>query len=91
LFSGAARHADHAPSRLRAADGICGIPGTENAIRFWSSFTIHGGGFVFGSPDTTCAMLGGIAHATWRAAVLPYYRLAPKQHPPPRSKMSPRP
>jgi len=41
-------------------------------------FYIHGGGFVFGSPDTHSAMLGALAQRLGAAAVLPYYRLAPE-------------
>ena len=48
-------------------------------------FYIHGGGFVFGSPDTHGAMLGALAQRLGAVAVLPYYRF------PPQSKMSRRP
>ncbi|WP_323803264.1 alpha/beta hydrolase [Sulfitobacter litoralis] len=41
-------------------------------------FYIHGGGFVFGSPDTHSAMLGALAQRLGATAVLPYYRLAPE-------------
>ena len=41
-------------------------------------FYIHGGGFIFGSPDTHSAMLGALAQRLGAAAVLPYYRLAPE-------------
>ena len=41
-------------------------------------FYIHGGGFVFGSPDTHGAMLGALAQRLGAVAVLPYYRLAPE-------------
>ncbi|APE44736.1 esterase [Sulfitobacter alexandrii] len=39
---------------------------------------IHGGGFVFGSPQTHAAMLGRIAALSGARAVLPRYRLAPE-------------
>ena len=41
-------------------------------------FYIHGGGFVFGSPDTHGAMLGALTQRLGAVAVLPYYRLAPE-------------
>lgn len=41
---------------------------------------IHGGGFVFGSPDTHRAMIARLARDCGMAAVLPRYRLAP-EHP----------
>ena len=41
-------------------------------------FYIHGGGFVFGSPDTHGAMLGALAQRLGAVAVFPYYRLAPE-------------
>jgi len=40
----------------------------------------HGGGFVFGSPNTHRAMLARLARSTGLRAVLPRYRLAP-EHP----------
>lgn len=43
-------------------------------------FYIHGGGFVFGSPDTHRAMIARLARSCGMAAVLPRYRLAP-EHP----------
>lgn len=39
---------------------------------------IHGGGFVFGSPDTHRAMVSSLAHRLGARAVLPRYRLAPE-------------
>lgn len=39
---------------------------------------IHGGGFVFGSPDTHRAMVSRLAHHLGARAVLPRYRLAPE-------------
>lgn len=39
---------------------------------------IHGGGFVFGSPDTHSAMAATLAHKLGACAVLPRYRLAPE-------------
>lgn len=41
-------------------------------------FYIHGGGFVFGSPDTHSAMAAQLAHRIGARAVLPRYRLAPE-------------
>lgn len=41
-------------------------------------FYIHGGGFVFGSPSTHCAMAAKLAHNIGARAVLPQYRLAPE-------------
>lgn len=41
-------------------------------------FYIHGGGFVFGSPDTHGAMAAQLAHRIGARAVLPRYRLAPE-------------
>lgn len=38
----------------------------------------HGGGYVFGSPDTHSAMLAVLARTTGLRAVLPRYRLAPE-------------
>lgn len=39
---------------------------------------IHGGAFVFGSPDTHRAMIGSLAQRLGARAVLPRYRLAPE-------------
>lgn len=41
-------------------------------------FYIHGGGFVFGSPDTHSAMAAHLAQKIGARAVLPRYRLAPE-------------
>jgi monoterpene epsilon-lactone hydrolase len=41
-------------------------------------FYIHGGGFVFGSPDTHSAMVAQLADRIGARAVLPRYRLAPE-------------
>lgn len=41
-------------------------------------FYIHGGGFVFGSPDTHSAMAARLAHAIGARAVMPRYRCAPE-------------
>ncbi|WP_298859742.1 alpha/beta hydrolase [uncultured Sulfitobacter sp.] len=41
-------------------------------------FYIHGGGFVFGSPDTHSAMAATLAQKLGAWAVLPRYRLAPE-------------
>ena len=41
-------------------------------------FYIHGGGFVFGSPDTHSAMAAQLAHRIGAKAVLPRYGLAPE-------------
>lgn len=43
-------------------------------------FYIHGGGFVFGSPETHAAMLAELARRTGARVVMPRYRLAP-EHP----------
>ncbi|MDW4499009.1 alpha/beta hydrolase fold domain-containing protein [Sulfitobacter sp. D35] len=40
----------------------------------------HGGGYVFGSPNTHAALVARLARAAGVAAVLPWYRLAP-EHP----------
>lgn len=39
---------------------------------------IHGGGFVFGSPDTHSAMVANLAGRIGACAVMPQYRLAPE-------------
>lgn len=39
---------------------------------------IHGGGFVFGSPDTHAAMIAQLAQRIDARAILPKYRLAPE-------------
>jgi monoterpene epsilon-lactone hydrolase len=41
-------------------------------------FYIHGGGFVFGSPETHAAMLGQLAARVGARVVVPRYRLAPE-------------
>lgn len=41
-------------------------------------FYIHGGGFVFGSPNTHSAMVANLAQRLGAMAVLPRYRLAPE-------------
>ena len=41
-------------------------------------FYIHGGGFVFGSPETHAAMLAQLAARTGARVVMPRYRLAPE-------------
>lgn len=41
-------------------------------------FYIHGGGFVFGSPETHAAMLGQLAARVGARVVMPRYRLAPE-------------
>ncbi len=41
-------------------------------------FYIHGGGFVFGSPETHCAMLGQLAKRVGARVMMPRYRLAPE-------------
>lgn len=41
-------------------------------------FYIHGGGFVFGSPDTHSAMAANLAQRIGAIAVLPRYRRAPE-------------
>lgn len=41
-------------------------------------FYIHGGGFVFGSPETHSAMLGQLAARLGARVVMPRYRLAPE-------------
>lgn len=41
-------------------------------------FYIHGGGFVFGSPETHAAMLGQLAARSGARVVMPRYRLAPE-------------
>lgn len=40
-------------------------------------FYVHGGGFVFGSPNTHSAMVAQLAHRLGARAILPKYRLAP--------------
>lgn len=39
---------------------------------------VHGGGFVFGSPDTHSAMAANLAQKLGARAILPRYRLAPE-------------
>lgn len=41
-------------------------------------FYLHGGGFVFGSPDSHSALAAQIAHRIGARAILPRYRLAPE-------------
>lgn len=41
-------------------------------------FYIHGGGFVFGSPDTHSAMVAQLAHRIGARAILPRYGLGPE-------------
>ncbi len=41
-------------------------------------FYIHGGAFVFGSPETHAAMMGQLAARIGTTVVLPRYRLAPE-------------
>lgn len=41
-------------------------------------FFVHGGGFVFGSPNTHAAMVAQLACRTGARAILPCYRLAPE-------------
>ena len=41
-------------------------------------FYIHGGGFIFGSPETHCAMMGQVAVRVGARVVMPRYRLAPE-------------
>ncbi|WP_324753066.1 alpha/beta hydrolase [Roseovarius sp. Pro17] len=41
---------------------------------------LHGGGYIFGSPRTHCAMVAHLVARTGLRAVLPQYRLAP-EHP----------
>ncbi len=43
-------------------------------------FYLHGGGFVFGSPDTHAPMLAQLVRRVGGRAILPRYRLAP-EHP----------
>ncbi|MEM6940140.1 MAG: alpha/beta hydrolase [Pseudomonadota bacterium] len=47
---------------------------TDAAVLFY----IHGGGFVFGSPNTHAALLAQIARRTKLRALLPRYSLAPE-------------
>lgn len=44
----------------------------------WVIFYIHGGAFVFGSPNTHAAMIAHLAKRLGSRAVLPKYRLAPE-------------
>jgi len=41
-------------------------------------FYVHGGGFVFGSPNTHGAMVAQLAHRIGARAILPRYQLAPE-------------
>ncbi len=52
----------------------------QNAVQDRVLFYIHGGGFVFGSPNSHSAMAAQLAHRIGARAVLPRYRLAP-EHP----------
>ncbi|MCX7567793.1 alpha/beta hydrolase [Sulfitobacter sp. F26169L] len=47
---------------------------TANRVLFY----IHGGGFVFGSPNTHSAMAANLAHRLGARAIMPKYRLAPE-------------
>jgi acetyl esterase/lipase len=53
---------------------------SQNAAQDRLLFYIHGGGFVFGSPNSHSAMAAQLAHRIGARAVLPHYRLAP-EHP----------
>lgn len=75
-------HAPRGTVRQRAQLGS--IPALEltprGADRDTALFYVHGGGFVFGSPDTHAALAAQLAHRIGARAVLPRYRLAP-EHP----------
>lgn len=48
-------------------------PGDQGVLLY-----LHGGAYVFGSPDTHRAMLARLSRLTGMRACLPYYRLAPE-------------
>jgi monoterpene epsilon-lactone hydrolase len=82
-FSIQARLLFHAPSGTvfswKDYGGIaCRVVMPRNCVAGRVIFYIHGGGFVFGSPDTHRAMAGQLARRTGACLVMPRYRLAPE-------------
>ena len=65
-----------APSGQREALWIAPENPTANSVILY----LHGGAFIFGSPDTHRAMLAKLAQLSGSMACLPRYRLAP-EHP----------
>lgn len=65
-----------APSGPRQALWIAPENPNANSVILY----LHGGAFIFGSPDTHCAMLAKLAQLSGCMACLPRYRLAP-EHP----------
>lgn len=52
--------------------------GVDDAAARGTLFHIHGGGFVFGSPETHAGMLARLSQLSGMDAILPKYRLAPE-------------
>ena len=63
-----------APSGPRQALWIAPENPNANSVILY----LHGGAFIFGSPDTHCAMLAKLAQLSGCMACLPRYRLAPE-------------
>lgn len=84
LLEGQAKLFFHAPrgvsrSWIKLGDDIDALalgPRGANADRI--ILYIHGGGFVFGSPNTHAAMVAQLAQRVGARAILPRYRLAPE-------------
>ena len=76
----------HAPwgtgFKWRALPGAAGIETLEVTPKTQTApgvvLYIHGGGFVFGSPDTHSAMMGQLAKRLGAKVFLPRYRLSPE-------------
>ena len=66
---------EHAQRRIEALEVVPRDLTGETVL-----FYIHGGGFLFGSPNTHSALLGSLCARLGARAVLPRYRLAP-EHP----------
>ncbi|MBZ8118224.1 alpha/beta hydrolase [Roseovarius sp. LXJ103] len=77
-FERKARMFFHGPRAVRtsiwAGEGL-ELSGPEDGPLI---FYIHGGGFIFGSPETHRAMVARLCHMAGMRAVLPRYRLAPE-------------
>ena len=75
----------HTPFGVTVRAGHCG-PGDALYVESRDApdgpviFYIHGGGFVFGAPETHVAMLAALAKRAGATAVLPRYPLAPEVH-----------
>ncbi|UWR22097.1 alpha/beta hydrolase fold domain-containing protein [Sulfitobacter sp. S190] len=71
------RGTSHAATLLGNIDAIRVLPRIVQKNRLL--FYIHGGGFLFGSPETHAALAAQLARRLQAPAVLPRYRLAPEQ------------